>query len=190
MPNSRDIIIIGGGHNGLVTAFYLAKAGLKPLVLERRDQVGGAAITEEFHPGFRSSVLAHSAALRADVVRDMQLEKHGLKLISPEVELTALSLEGPALVRYRDQNKAAQEIAKFSQKDADRYPQFQQSIAKVAGVISHLLTLTPPEIEDPNTADLLGLLKVGRLARKLGKKGMFSLLRWAPMAVADLAAEF
>ena len=82
MPSSRDIVIIGGGHNGLVTAFYLAKAGFKPLVLERRNQVGGAAITEEFHPGFRSSVLAHSAALRPDVVRDMQLEKHGLKLIT------------------------------------------------------------------------------------------------------------
>ena len=64
MPDPRDIVIIGGGHNGLVAAFYLAKARFKPLVLERRNQVGGAAITEEFHPGFRSSVLAHSAALR------------------------------------------------------------------------------------------------------------------------------
>src|SRR5690348_17268330 len=73
MPDARDVIIIGGGHNGLVTSFYLAKAGFKPLVLERRPQVGGAAISEEFHPGFRCSTLAHNLGpLRADIVRDMQ----------------------------------------------------------------------------------------------------------------------
>src|SRR5436190_14350010 len=190
MASPRDIVIIGGGHNGLVTAFYLAKAGYKPLVLERRNQVGGAAITEEFHPGFRSSVLAHSAALRPDIVRDMQLEEHGLKLIASDVEQTALSPDGRALVLDGDQQKAVQEIAKISQKDAECYPQFQKSVAKIAGVISHLLALSPPEIESPNTGDLLGLLKVARLARGLGKKDMFNLLRWAPMAVADLAAEF
>ena len=76
MSETRDVIIVGGGHNGLVAAFYLAKAGFKPLVLERRAQVGGAAITEEFHPGFRCSTLAHNAGpLRADIVRDMQLEQ-------------------------------------------------------------------------------------------------------------------
>jgi phytoene dehydrogenase-like protein len=81
MPETkRDVVIIGGGHNGLVTAFYLAKAGFKPLVLERRAQVGGAAITDEFHPGFRCSTLAHTAGpIRADIVREMQLEKHGLR---------------------------------------------------------------------------------------------------------------
>src|SRR5207249_12323347 len=92
---TRDVVISGGGHNGLVTAFYLAKAGFKPLVLERRTQPGGAAITEEFHPGFRCSTLAHSAGpLRTDVIRDMQLEKHGLKLITPEVSVASLSPDG------------------------------------------------------------------------------------------------
>ena len=190
MPNSRDIVIIGAGHNGLVTAFYLAKAGFKPLVLERRNQVGGAAVTEEFHPGFRSSVLAHSASIRPDIVREMQLERHGLKLLSPEIESTTLSPDGRILALARDQQRAAREIAKFSKKDAERYPQFQKSVARIASVVSHVLALPAPEIESPDTGDLLGLLKVGRLARGLGKKDMFSLLRWAPMAVADLAAEF
>ncbi len=119
MAETRDVVIIGGGHNGLVTAFYLAKAGFKPLVLERRTQPGGAAITEEFHPGFRCSTLAHSAGpLRTDVIRDMQLEKHGLKLITPEVSVASLSPDGRALTLYNDIRKSSQGIANFSQKDA------------------------------------------------------------------------
>ncbi len=131
MPSPRDIVLIGGGHNGLVTAFYLAKAGFKPLVLERRNQAGGAAITEEFHPGFRSSVLAHSAGpLRPEVVRDMQLEKHGLKLVTPQVAVTALSPDGRALILYQDVERAAQEIARFSEADAAKYREFQPALEK------------------------------------------------------------
>src|SRR5579864_1359931 len=97
----RDIVIIGGGHNGLITAFYLAKAGFKPLVLERNAQVGGAAVTDEFHPGFHCTTPAHTAGpIRPDVVRDMQLEAHGLKVITPEVCVTALSPDGRALSLY------------------------------------------------------------------------------------------
>jgi phytoene dehydrogenase-like protein len=191
MSNSRDVVIIGGGHNGLVTAFYLAKAGYKPLVLERRNQVGGAAITEEFYPGFRSSVLAHSAGpLRPDVVRDMQLDKHGLKLIEPEVAVTSLSPNGTPLTLYNDSDRAAQEIAKFSSKDAARYGEFHTALKTIARVITKALALTPPEIESPTKSDLLGMLQLGRSVRGLGKKTTYHLLRWAPMAVADLVAEF
>ena len=191
MPNPRDSVIIGGGHNGLITAFYLAKAGFKPLVLELRNQVGGAAITEEFHPGFRSSVLAHSAGpLRPEVVRDMQLEKQGLKWINPEVAVTALSPDGHPLVLYRDVERAAQEIAKFSEADAAKYREFQPALEKASRVIGKSLALTPPEVESPTAADLFGLLNLGRSLRGLGKANTYNLLRWAPMAVADLVSEF
>jgi len=133
MPEQRDAVIIGGGHNGLVTAFYLAKAGFKPLVLERSPQVGGAAVTAEIHPGFRCPILSHSAGpLRPEVVRDMQLEQHGLKFIASDVAVTALSPDGGALVLYNDEQKSAQEIAKFSQKDAKKYPEFCESLRKMA----------------------------------------------------------
>src|ERR1044071_1045479 len=117
----RDVVIIGGGHNGLVTAFYLAKAGFKPLVLERSAQVGGAAVTDEFHPGFRCSTLAHTAGpIRPDIVRDMQLEKHDLRLITPDVCVTALSPDGRALTLYQDVGKSAQAMSAFSQKGATK----------------------------------------------------------------------
>src|SRR5216684_1853953 len=188
---TRDVVIIGGGHNGLVTAFYLAKAGFKPLVLERRAQVGGAAITDEFHPGFRCSTLAHAAGpIRPDIIRDMQLQRHGLKLITPDVGVAALSPDGRALILHNDARKSAEEISKFSAKDASRYPQFQQSLAKMGKVIGEVLAMPPPNIDDPSKADLWGMLQTGRAVRKLGKKDMYRLLRWGPMAVADLAAEY
>src|SRR5436189_6438010 len=191
MAETRDVVIIGGGHNGLVTAFYLAKAGFKPLVLERRTQPGGAAITEEFHPGFRCSTLAHSAGpLRTDVIRDMQLEKHGLKLITPEVSVASLSPDGRALTLYNDIRKSSQGIANFSQKDAAKYPEFEQSLGKMGKVIGKALALAPPNIDNPSRGDLWGMLKTGRSIRNLGKKDMYRLLRWGPMAVADLVAEY
>jgi phytoene dehydrogenase-like protein len=191
MAERRDIVIIGGGHNGLVTAFFLAKAGFKPLVLERSAQVGGAAITDEFHPGFRGSTLAHAAGpIRPDVVRDMRLEKHGLKFITPEVSVTALTPDGRALSLYRDAQQSAQEITAFSQKDAAKYPQFQESLGKMGRVIAEALATTPPNIDHPSGGDLWGMLKTGRAIRNLGKKDMYRLLRWGPMAVADLAAEY
>jgi phytoene dehydrogenase-like protein len=191
MAETRDVIILGGGHNGLVTAFYLAKAGFKPLVLERRAQPGGAAITEEFSPGFRCSTLAHSAGpLLPEVARDMQLERHGLKLIVPEAGVTALSPDGRALVLYNDAARAAEEIGKFSARDAASYPALTAALEKIGRVIGEALKLPPPNIDGPSRADLWGMLKTGHGLRKLGKKDMYRLLRWGPMAVADLVAEF
>jgi phytoene dehydrogenase-like protein len=188
---TRDVIILGGGHNGLVTAFCLAKAGFKPLILERRPQVGGAAITDEFHPGFRCSTLAHAAGpIRPDIVRDMQLEKHGLRFIAPETCVTALSPEGRSLSLYQDENKSAQAVAAFSQKDATKYADFEKSLGHISRVIAEVLATTPPDIDHPSGSDLWSMLKTGRALRHLGKRDMYRVLRWGPMAVADLVAEY
>src|SRR5437867_1239759 len=125
MAKVRDVIIIGAGHNALVTAFHLARSGIKPLLLERRPMVGGAAITDEFHPGFRCSTLAHSSGpLRPDVAREMKLERHGLEMIQPDARVFAPSLEGRSLTLYSDPGRSAQEIARLSSKDAQKYPEF------------------------------------------------------------------
>ena len=186
-----DAIVVGGGHNGLVTAFYLARAGFKPLVLERRAQTGGGAITQEIAPGFKCSTLAHaSGPVRAEVARDMQLEKHGLKMIEPEVRVFAPSPEGRALMLYADARRSAESIAQFSRKDADNYAEFQRVLGKIAGVLRRLLQTAPPNIDHPSGGDLWEMLRTGKAIRDLGKKDMYRLIRWGPMAVADLVAEF
>ena len=191
MAVTRHVVILGAGHNALVTAFYLAKRGLKPLVLERRAVVGGAAITEEFAPGFRCSTLAHSAGpLLPSVTRDMQLARRGLQMIEPAVRLFAPSPDGRALVLYSDHSASARQIGDFSKQDAAKYLELQHGLARLAPILERLLELTPPVIEKPSKEDLWKLLKVGRKVRGLGKKEMMRLLRWGPMAVADFVAEF
>ncbi len=120
----------------------------------------------------------------------MQLEKHGLKLIKPEVAVTALTPDGRALSLYQDVGQSAQQIAAFSQKDAAKYPEFEQSLGKISKVIADALATPPPDIDHPSRGDLWSMLQTGRAIRKLGKKDMFRLLRWGPMAVADLVSEY
>jgi phytoene dehydrogenase-like protein len=187
----RDLVIIGAGHNALTAAFYLAKAGLKPLLLERRDVVGGCAVTEEFAPGFRCSTLAHSAgAIAPQILRDMQLERRGVQWIQTEPCVFAPTPDGRSLFLYSDASKSAAEVALFSCADAEKYQQFQASLARITSVIAPLLESPPPEIDDPSLTDLLGLLKTGRGIRSLDPKDFYRLLRWAPMAIADVVAEW
>ena len=191
MANARDVVIIGAGHNGLITAFYLARAGLKPLVLEGRGQVGGSAITQEFYPSFRCSLLAHSAGpLRPEILRDMQLERWGLTWIVPAVTVTALSPDGNHLVLYRELERSVVEIGKRSPSDQGKYREFAAALERVSRVVRKALALTPPEVEHPTAADLFGLMGLGRSLRAVGRASIYQLLRWAPMAVADLASEF
>jgi phytoene dehydrogenase-like protein len=186
-----DIIIIGGGHNGLVAACYLARSGLKTLVLERREVVGGAAVTEEIHPGFRCSTLAHSAApLFPAVIKDLQLARHGVETITPEARVLALVPDGPSICIYNNSARTVSEIGKISAKDAKSYPEFEQSLARIGKMLRPLLSMTPPAIDHPSKGELWNLGKLGRSFRGLGKKDAYRLLRWGPMAVADLVAEW
>jgi phytoene dehydrogenase-like protein len=191
MGAARDIVIIGGGHNALVTAFYLARKGFSPLILERRPIVGGAAVTEEFHPGFRCSTLAHAGGPPlASIAADMQLARHGLQKLESPVRIFAPTPDGPALTIYTDAKRSAEEIRKRSQKDAGGYVELQEALARAAEIIGQLVELTPPDLDKPSGQDAWKALQVGRKVRRLGKKEMVRLLRWGPMAAADFVAEF
>ena len=186
-----DAIIIGAGHNGLVTASYLAKAGLKTLVLERREVVGGGAVTEEFYPGFRCSTLDHTTGpVFPQIVSDLNLAQQGLEFITPDVRVLSLTSDNRSLCIYNDTARAISEIEKFSSKDAKSYGEFLTSFSRIGSVLAPLLSMTPPSIDKPSANDAWQLGKVGLAFRGLGKKDEYRLLRWGPMAVADLVAEW
>jgi phytoene dehydrogenase-like protein len=186
-----DVTIIGGGHNGLVAACYLAKSGLKTLVLERRESVGGGAVTEELHPGFRCSTLDHAAGpFSTQIATDLNLSRYGLEMITPEARVLALSPDGRSLCIYNDVSRTVSEIEKFSANDAKSYPEFVSTFARIGRVLAPLVSMTPPHIDQPTATDLWHLGKVGLAFRGLGKKDEYRLLRWAPMAVADLVGEW
>lgn len=183
-----DVIVVGGGHNGLVTAAYLAKGGLKTLVLERRERVGGAAVTEEFYPGFRVSAVAHTAGpLRASVARDLGL---GVQVVEAEPRVFAPLPDGRSLSLFGDPARSVAEVRAFSARDAERYPAFQRSLTRISGLLARILETTPPSVDDPGPRDLWSLLALGLGFRGLGREDAHRLLRWGPMAVADFAAEW
>lgn len=191
MPLGQRVALIGGGHNALIAAFYLAKGGFKPLVLERREMVGGGAVTEEFYPGFRASTLGHTLGpLRADIGCDMQLQRFNFEILSPDPRVFAPAPDGRTLLFYNDAAKTAAGIAEYSEKDAAKYKEFAESLESVSEVLTQLTSITPPAIDKPSPEDFWNLFKTGRGVRRLGKAGIFNLFRWAPMAVVDFVAEF
>src|SRR3989454_2639604 len=191
MAATHDIVIVGAGHNGLVAAYYLAKAGLKPLVLERRPLVGGCAITDYLHPGFKCSTLAHvSGPIDRRILRDMKLDRLGLQMFEPEVQVFAPSPDGHSLVFYADPARSAQEIAKTSSKDAESFSEFSRVLGRLGKLITRVMSVAPPSLDHPTAGDIWNLLLTAKEFRSLGKKDMFRLLRWVPMPVADLVAEW
>jgi phytoene dehydrogenase-like protein len=187
----RDVVIVGGGHNALVAAAMLARAGVKPLVLEARDVVGGRAVTEEIHPGFRCPTVLHAAGpLLPRVAAELDLERHGLTWLRGDVRVFAPSPDGPAVHIYDDAARTAAGLRALSPRDAERYPQFAEAFARIGAALAPALSAAPPGLEAPSARDLWGLLRSARRVRGLGRRDAYRLLRWAPMAVGDLVGEW
>ena len=190
MRNGYDAIVVGGGHNGLVTAAYLAKGGLRTLVLERRERVGGAADTSELAPGLRVPTLADTVGrLRGTVARDLDLRGHGLTLVAPDIRVFAPQPDGRAIVLWGDAHSTADGLRAWSAGDAERYQEFDRLVRSLGRFMADLASTTPPEIASPGFGDALLGLRLGRSYRGLGKADARTVLRVLPMAVADFVRE-
>jgi phytoene dehydrogenase-like protein len=185
-----DVIFIGGGHNGLAAATILGRAGLKVLVLERRQVVGGAAVTTELHPGFRISTLAHAAHPAPALLSQLRLGEHGLELIDPNPHMFAPLPDGRGLLLEESVQASAESIGRFSAADAQRFAEFRSTIERIRTFVAHLMENPPPEIEQPSKADLWSMLMMGRRFRGLGKKDAYNVMRWAPMSASDFVSEW
>src|SRR5262245_36597850 len=171
MAGKYDAIIIGGGHNGLVTACYLAKAGWRVLVLERRYLVGGACVTEEIFPGFKVSTAAYVNSLfRKEIIRDLRLAEYGFEVLERNPSSFTPFADGQYLVLGPEADLNRREIAKFSQRDAERYPHYEAMLERVADVIEPTLTETPPNLLRPGLRDLWNAWQRYRAFRLLGSE--------------------
>ena len=189
--NNYDAIIIGAGHNGLVTAAYLAKAGKKVLVLERRSNLGGLVANEEIFSGFRYSAGAHLAAsFASEIVADLDLKKHGFELLPIDPLIFAPSPSGQALTIPREPAKAAAEIGRHSKADGDKYSAFCALAKNLSRFLRTLYGMPLPDKANPGSFNPAEFLKMGWKFRRLGEKEMYEFLRILPMSSADLLNEW
>ena len=187
----NDVVILGGGLNSLVAACVLAKAGRRPLVLERREEIGGTASTTTLAPGFKVPALMHGLGpLRPGLADALGLEAHGLEMLTSDTLLTTFDGDGRALVIARDPKRAAEAIGKFSAADASRYGEFDAAVGRIAGALAPLLDAPPPDIDKPRLGELASLFGTARRIKGLGSRDLIRILRFMPMAIADLAAEW
>src|SRR5438552_4497211 len=143
MPDRFDAIIVGGGHNGLVTAAYLAGAGRKVLVLERRDLVGGCSVTEEVWPGYRVSTGAYlTSLLQERIVRELELERHGYRVDAKDPAFFSAFPDGRHFFMWQDRRRTLEEMAKFSKRDAAVYPEYEDQLERLSRVVENLLLTT------------------------------------------------
>ncbi|MBM3807880.1 MAG: NAD(P)/FAD-dependent oxidoreductase [Acidimicrobiia bacterium] len=183
-------IVIGGGINGLVCATMLAKSGVRTVLLEQRANVGGCAAEDQIAEGFRVPVLAHAAGpVRRDVVEDLQLYLHGLAFTASPMHVSALSPDGRPLMIYDDPRATAEGLRGWSTKDAARWGPFQLTLQRLGALIGSLFINTPPSVDAPSARDVFALMRTLGDFRSLPKDDQWRLLRWGPMAVADLVAE-
>ncbi|HEX3745696.1 MAG TPA: NAD(P)/FAD-dependent oxidoreductase [Bryobacteraceae bacterium] len=186
-----DTIIIGGGHNGLVTAAYLARAGRKVLVLERREILGGCAVTEEIWPGYRVSTGAYlTSLLQERIVRELDLPRFGYRVDAKDPAFFSAFPDGRHFFMWQDRNKTLAEIAKFSRRDAEVYPAYEDQLERISQVVEGLLLTTPPQFPPAGLGDFIEYLKLAGRMRGLSAKDTVALVKIFTQSAADLLDEW
>src|SRR5918999_1612480 len=185
MAERYDAVVIGGGHNGLVAAAYLGKAGLRVLVLERRHVLGGAAVTEEVFPGFRFSVASYVVSLlRPEIIRELDLPRHGLEILPLDGTFTPMP-DGDYLWRVNDHARTRREIARHSRVDAEAYDEYGKAMVEMGRFVKPILAMLPP---DPTSLDPRGLQKLLFLARRfqrLSRQDQYNQIQLMKMSAVD-----
>ncbi len=185
MTQKYDVIVIGGGHNGLVNAAYLARAGKRVLVLERRHVLGGAAVTEEVFPGFKFSVCSYVVSLlRPEIIRELDLPRHGLEILPLDGTFTPTP-NGDHLWRVNDHAKTRREIARHSKLDAEAYDEYGKAMIDMAHFVKPIMNMTPPDPASLNPKGLLDLLTMGRRFQKLSGDDKYNQVQLMTMSAVD-----
>ena len=190
MTAKYDAIVIGGGHNGLTCASYLAKAGRNTLVLERRHVLGGAAVTEEMFPGFKYTVASYVVSLlRPEVIRELELAKHGLHILPLQSAFAPME-NGDHFATYPDEVSTREEILRHSKRDADIYPKFSRLMYEMAFAAKPILGMVPPDLSNPGLSGLRTIRDLGKHVQHLGKDTFYDFTKIMTMSVSDLLDEW
>ncbi|PYS77247.1 MAG: amine oxidase, partial [Acidobacteria bacterium] len=185
MNQKYDVIVIGGGHNGLVNAAYLARAGKRVLVLERRHVLGGAAVTEEVFPGFKFSVCSYVVSLlRPEIIRELDLPRHGLEILPLDGTFTPMP-DGDYLWRVNDHAKTRREITRHSRLDAEAYDEYGKAMVEMGRFVKPIMAMTPPDPTSLNVKGLLDLLFLGRRFQKLSPEDKYNQVQLMTMSAVD-----
>src|SRR2546421_8067985 len=183
--NSYDVVVVGGGHNGLTHAAYLAGAGRKVLVLERRHVLGGAAVTEEVYPGFKYSFCSYVfSLLRPEIIRDLDLPRHGLEILPLDGTFTPMP-SGDYLWRVNDHGKTRREIARHSKVDAEAYEEFGKAMQAMCRFVKPILAMVPPDPTTLNPRELMKLVFLGRRFQDMPSEDKYNQVQLMTMSAAD-----